>query len=299
MQSDSESKKFQAALAAMQKSVRPTQANSCELHDYSACIRWLRTRKTLSDSQRLWLGKSEFVMRQYESAAKSLAEVRGVSTQNAEASYWLSRTYQALGEDAYAQLQENYPDSWRTRQWRGEGDALKGDYDGATNEFQAALQIKPDSAELHEALGELYLDNHSEADAEKELNTAVKLDPSRSRALYLLGRLYVQQRDNDKAVPFLQGALRSEPDFAEASSLLGTALMRLGRYADAVPNLNNAAQVDHYGNVHYQLYVAYKRLGQIELAKKALARSQDIRRSSLEHDQAVIMGAQQVDTENQ
>jgi Tfp pilus assembly protein PilF len=123
--------------------------------------------------------------------------------------------------------------------------------------------MKPDSAELDEALGELYLDNHSEADAEKELQTAVELDSARSRALYLLGRLYVQQRNNDKAVPFLRSALRVQPDFAEASSLGGTALMRLGRYAEAVPNLNNAAQVDHYGNVHYQLYVACKKLGNV------------------------------------
>jgi tetratricopeptide (TPR) repeat protein len=253
----------------------------------------------LGDTQQLLLGKNEFAMRQYESAAESLSKVRGVSTQNAEASYWLSRAYQALGADAYTQLQETYPDSWRTHQLRGEGDALKGDYNDAAKEFQAALQMKSDSAELYEALGELYLDNHSEADAEKELHTAVTLDPSRSRALYLLGRLYVQQRNNEKAVPFLQSALRLQPDFAEASSLLGTALMRLGRYADAVPNLNNAAQVDHYGNVHYQLYVAYKRLGDMALAQKALARSQDIRRSSLEHDQAVIMGAPQVDSETQ
>ena len=299
VQADGESKQFQAAVVATQKTVPMEQTNSCQLHDYSACIRLLRSRKILRDSQRLLLGESEFAMRQYESAAKSLSEVKGVSKQNAEASYWLSLTYQALGADAYTQLQDVYPDSWRTHQLRGEGDALKGDYDNATKEFQAALQIKPDSSELHEALGELYLDNHSEADAEKELHTAVTLDPSRSRALYLLGRLYVQQRVNDKAVPFLQRALRLQPDFAEASSLLGTALMRLGRYADAVPNLKNAAQVDHYGNVHYQLYVAYKRLGHMVLAQEALARSQDIRRSSLEHDQAVIMGAPQVDTETQ
>ena len=298
-QADSESKQFQSAVVAMQKSVRTTQANACQVNNYSECIRLLRARKVLGDTQQLLLGKSEFAMRQYESAAESLSKVRGVSTQNAEASYWLSRAYQALGADAYTQLQETYPDSWRTHQLRGEGDALKGDYNDAAKEFQAALQMKSDSAELYEALGELYLDNHSEADAEKELHTAVTLDPSRSRALYLLGRLYVQQRNNEKAVPFLQSALRLQPDFAEASSLLGTALMRLGRYADAVPNLNNAAQVDHYGNVHYQLYVAYKRLGNMALAQKALARSQDIRRSSLEHDQAVIMGAPQVDSETQ
>jgi tetratricopeptide (TPR) repeat protein len=298
-QAERESQQFQADVVAKQESVPTTEANVCQNNDYSACIHLLRAKKSLGDSQRLLLGNSEFAMRQYESAAKYLSEVGGISKQNAEASYWISRTYQALGADAFTQLQETYPDSWRTQQLRGEGDALKGDYNDATKEFQAALQMKPDSAELHEALGELYLDNHSEADAEKELRTAVTLDPSRSRALYLLGRLFVQQRNNDKAVPFLQSALRVQPDFAEASSLLGTALMRLGRYADAVPNLNNGAQVDHYGNVHYQLYVAYKKLGNVGLAQKALARSQDIRRSSLEHDQALIMGAPQVDAETQ
>lgn len=298
-QSDVETKLFEGNLTASQNSRHRVEANSCQVHHYSACIRLLSDRPTSGDLERLLLGKSEFAMRQYEAAAKSLAEVRGVSKQNAEASYWLSRTYQALGADAYTRLQETFPDSWRAHQLRGEGEALKSDYDNAAKEFQAALQIKPDNAELHEALGELYLDTHSEADAEKELNTALNLDPSRTRALYLLGRLYLLKPDNEKAVPFFEKALHLQPDFPEASNLLGTALMHLGRYEDAVANLEKAAQIDHYGNIHYQLYVAYRKLGQPELARKALARSQEIRHSSLEHDQAVIMGEPQADVDIQ
>jgi tetratricopeptide (TPR) repeat protein len=276
-----------------------TEANACQKHHYSACVRSVGAQKVLTDSQRLMLGRSEFALREYDAAAKSFAQIKGVSKQNAEASYWLSRTYQALGTGAYAQLQEEFPDSWRTHQLRGEGAALKHDYEGAAKEFQAALQIRPQSAELHEALGELYLDTHSDAEAEKELGAAVTLDGSRSRALYFLGRLYVQQRDNEKAVPYLQKALRLQPDFPEAGSLLGTAYVRLGRFAEAIPNLQTAAHSDHYGNVHYQLYVAYKKLGKTELAQKALAESQELRRSSLERDQALIMGVPQPDTEAQ
>jgi hypothetical protein len=47
------------------------------------------------------------------------------------------------------------------------------------------------------------------------------------------------------------------------------------------------------------LYLAYKKLGQTELAQKALTRSQDLRRSSLEHDQALILGSPQPETEPQ
>jgi tetratricopeptide (TPR) repeat protein len=86
---------------------------------------------------------------------------------------------------------------------------------------------------------------------------------------------------------------------AEANGLLGTAYVRLGQFANAIPKLEKAAPLDHYGNVHYQLFLAYRKLGQAELAQKALARSQDLRRSSLERDQALIMGSPQPETEPQ
>ena len=159
--------------------------------------------------------------------------------------------------------------------------------------------MRPEQAELHEALGEFYLDNHSDEDAQRELEKAVALDSSRTKALYLLGRLYVLDRENEKAVPYLQRALRLQPNLNEASGLLGTAYVRMGKFADAVPKLEKAAPLDHYGNVHYQLYLAYRKLGQAELAHKALVSSQDLRRSSLERDQALIMGSRQVEPEPQ
>jgi tetratricopeptide (TPR) repeat protein len=127
----------------------------------------------------------------------------------------------------------------------------------------------------------------------------VSLDPSRTKALYLLGRLYVQNRENEKAVPYLLRALRLQPNLHEASGLLGTAYVRMGKFAEAVPSLQKAAPLDHFGNVHYQLYLSYRKLGQAELAQKALARSQDLRRSSLERDQALVLGSSQVESEQQ
>ncbi len=269
----------------------------CKAHHYSTCADSLQARKHLTDSERLLLGKTHFTLQQYEPAADSLAQVPGVTNENAEASYWLARTYQALGAEAYAQLEESFPNAWRTHQLHGEGYALRQDLDAALKEFHAALQLRPKESELHEALGELYLDNHSDDDAQSELERALALDPSRTHALYLLGRFYVQKRENEKALSYLQRALRLQPDLAEASGLLGTAYVRLGQFANAIPKLKKAAPIDHYGNVHYQLYLAYRKLGQAELAQGALARSQDLRRSSLERDQALILGAPQPEPE--
>jgi tetratricopeptide (TPR) repeat protein len=302
--SDREGKSFKSDFLARQQAPNgaagaPADQDPCKAHRYSRCADSLQTRKHLTDSERLLLGKTHFALQQFDRAADALSQVQGVTSENVEASYWLSRTYQALGAEAYVQLEESFPNSWRTYQLRAEGYALRQDLDDALKEFQVALQLQPNEAELHEALGELYLDNHSDDEAQTELQTALGLDPSRPHALYLLGRLYVQNRENEKALPYLQRAVRLQPDSAEASSLLGTVYVRMGQFANAIPKLEKAAPLDHYGNVHYQLYLAYKKVDQTELAQKALARSQDLRRSSLEHDQALIMGSPQPEPEPQ
>jgi tetratricopeptide (TPR) repeat protein len=291
-------KSFEADFSAWQRAPGAPAGSSgtedpCKTHRYSRCIDSLQARKPLTDSERLLLGQTHFVLQQYELAADALGQVQGVTSENTEASYWLARTYQALGAAAYAQLEESFPNSWRAHQLHAEGLALRQDPDGAIKEYQTALELRPGEAELCEALGQVYLDNHSDGDAQTELERALALDPSRTHALYLLGRLYVQNRDNEKAVPYLQRALLLQPDLAEASELLGTAYVRLGQFANAVPRLEKAAPRDHYGNVHYQLYLAYHKLGRDELAKKALSRSQELRRSSLERDQALILGSPQ------
>jgi tetratricopeptide (TPR) repeat protein len=300
--SDHQWKLFQGEFSAWERAQNAATGNSadlapCNAHRYSRCLDMLQTRKHLSDSERLLLGKMHFTLHQYQAAADALAQVQGATSENAEASYWLARSYQALGAEAYALLQEAFPDSWRTHQLRAEGYSLRQDFEAALKEFQVTIQVRPNEPELHEAIGELYLLNHSDDDAQSELERALALDPSRTHALYLLGRLYMQRRDNEKALLYLQRALRLQPDFVEASGLLGTVYVRLGQFANAIPRLEKAAPLDHYGNIHYQLSLAYRKLGQAELAQKALARSQDLRRSSLEHDQALIMGSPQPEPE--
>lgn len=165
----------------------------CKVHQYSRCIASLEGRKHLTDSQWLMLGKARLSLRQYGPAAEALAQVHGTSPENEEASYWLERTYQALGAATYAQLEESFPDSWRTHQLRAEGYALRGNFQDALKEFQAALALRPDEPELHEALGELYLDNNDFDSARSELEQTLEVDSSRTHALYLLGRIYVEK----------------------------------------------------------------------------------------------------------
>lgn len=298
--SDRQWKAFQNDFSQRQSGSAPSpHQDPCKANLYSRCADLLKNSKQLTESAQLLLGKTYFTLRQYEPAAAALAQVRGDASENVEASYWLERTYQALGADAYVRLEDGFPNSWRTHQLRAEVFGIRREIDNAIKEYQLALQLRPSEAELHEALGEFYLDNHSDGEALGELEKAASLDPPRTKALYLLGRLHVANRENEKAVPYLQRALRLQPNLNEASGLLGTAYVRMGKFAEAVPQLEKAAPLDHFGNIHYQLSLAYRKLGKMELARKALARSQDLRRSSLERDQALILGSSPAEQEPQ
>jgi tetratricopeptide (TPR) repeat protein len=269
----------------------------CEARRYSRCIKSLEARARLTVPERLRLAKAQYAMQQYEPAARSFEQIPDNAKDSAEASYWLERSYQALGADAFARVEESFPDSWRTHQLRAESAALRGNVDDAVKEYRTALALHSNEPELYASLGELYLEHHNYSAATSELEKALALDESNAHTLYLLGRVYVETKDNEKAVPYLERALRFQPDLAEANSLLGTAYLRLGRVADSIPRLAKAAPSDHYGNVHYQLYVAYRKLGKAELAQKELVLSQDLRRNALERDQAVIMGSPQQNVE--
>jgi len=269
----------------------------CKTHRFSRCIASLEARKRLIDPEWLELGKARLALGRYGAAADAFARVPGAAPENAEASYWLERTYQALGAETYAQLEESFPDSWRTHQLRAESHALRDDENDALQEFKAALALRPNEPELHEAVGELYLEHHDFDEARRELEQTLSADSSRTHALYLLGRVYVETKDNEKALPYLEQALHIQPDLPEANSLLGTAYLRLGQVAKSIPRLEKAAPSDHSGNVHYQLFLAYRKLGQAERAKKELLLSEDLRRSHLERDQAMIMGSEQPNSE--
>ena len=296
-QADREWTIFLNRMPAWQKAPAQSGRDPCTAHRYPRCVESLKARTSLTYPERLLLGRAQYFLQQYEAAAMTLEQMPEAARENAEASYWLERTYQALGAEAYARLEESFQGSWRTHQLRAEGHALRGNVDQAIKEFQAALEVRPDEPELYDGLGEIYLDSHNYDAAQHELEKALALDGSRVHTLYLIGRVCVETRENKAAVPYLERALRLQPDLAEANSLLGTAYLRLGQVAEAVPKLEKAAPSDHYGNVHYQLFVAYKKLGKPELAQKELERSQDLRRKALERDQAVVMGAANPDAD--
>lgn len=273
---------------------RPRQlappAMSCRSSHYAACAAWLQSKKRLDIGDWLMLGRARLRLNQLKESAEAFGTALAADKQNVEATYWLVRVYEALADGAFRQVEELFPDYWRVHQLRGEANKLRQAYDEAIKELRLAIQLQPNEPELHEALGHAYLLKTAYEEARRELERSLELDASRARALFLLGRLCLIRREEEKAIAYLRRAIKRDPGLLEARASLGTAYRRLGQPALAVPELEKASSQDFYGDLNYQLYLAYRDLRKEELAQQALARSQDLRRSSVARYRARIYG---------
>jgi len=267
---------------------------ACAAHRYRRCVEGLQAKHNLTAAQEVALGRAQLRLGQDDQASDAFAAALSKDPQNLESIYWLVRTYTRQATACFTQLAGLFPDSWRAHELHGEEYRVEIQYERAIKEYQIAATMRPDSPELHEKLCELYLDLHQKPmpEAKAEIERTLELDPSRARALYLLGRIYVMRREYPTAIPLLEKALRFEPNLMEAHAELGKALLHSGQVQPAVRELEEAASIDYYGDVHYQLYDAYHQLGKTDLAQKALARSQELRKQSVANQMAKVASAE-------
>ena len=236
------------------------------------------------DENHLAEGKRLFSAGQYEEAADRFAASTAFLKGEPEAIYFLARSYQMLAAACFRALEEVAPDSWQTHVMKAESYHLRNDDAQALKEYQEAVRLKPDAAEIYEQLGESYVHNDQLEQAQASLEKALMLEPARAHALYLLGELYVKKHDEQEAVACLRKALRYDANLLEAHAYLGRAYLRMGKPAEAEVEIEKALPIDIYGDLHYLLYRACTDLGKTELARAALQKSGEMRRSSVERD---------------
>lgn len=92
---------------------------------------------------------------------------------------------------------------------------------------QTAVQLAPDSAAAHDALGFAYYLNAKHGLAEQSLLKAIELDNRNQRAYFHLGLLYLDSRRHDLARNALETAVAIDPENAVAGLAL-RAMARLG-----------------------------------------------------------------------
>jgi tetratricopeptide (TPR) repeat protein len=169
---------------------------------------------------------------------------------------------------------------------------------------EAAVRLRPQSAQAHSNLGLAYERADRLDDAEREQREAIRLNPELAAAHYNLGVVLSRLGRPHEAVGAYEGSLRLFPRDARALGGLGLALAAVNRTEEGVKRLREAARVDpdspdvqfnlanvlvssgavgegiaayqaalglrpDWGEAYYNMALALRRVGQVEDALRA------------------------------
>jgi TolB-like protein/DNA-binding winged helix-turn-helix (wHTH) protein/Tfp pilus assembly protein PilF len=139
------------------------------------------------------------------------------------------------------------------------------------------IELDPDSAEAHAAMGLAYAHFWPPQDPEKEFQKAIDLDPGYATAYHWYS-LFLKDRGRDQeALEMIQRAQRLDPISPNVRRQLGDCLHALGRSDEAIEVLKNAIELDpsHF-NTHVTLGDVYRDLKRYPEAIAELEQAQKL-----------------------
>ncbi len=213
-----------------------------------------------------------------------------------------------LPGDAITEIREQFLDPYSFLR-AGTANQRTGDQAGAERAFRRGLELDPDNAELHNALGWNLFQDGKPAEAAKEYQRAIAADPSHAKAhnnlalsLVELGRLpdaaahferslelaprceiysdlgftLAQMRRHGDAEAAYRKGLELDPDCPSAHLNLAIALTRSGSFAEAESHYRKALPANPTAETHNGLGFALDRQGRTDEAVVEFERAIEI-----------------------
>jgi protein O-mannosyl-transferase len=152
-----------------------------------------------------------------------------------------------------------------------------GRRDEAMAHFQQALGIKPDFAEVYNNLGTALDESGQYDEALANYRKAVECKPNFTSAYYNIGNTLFRQGKMAEATEYFQKALELKPNHADAHNNLGAALATLGRTDEAIDHYRKAIQLmPRYAEAYNNLGRAMTDLGKIDQAVACFQKALEI-----------------------
>ncbi len=176
-------------------------------------------------------------------------------------------------------------------------EALKGDnYDLAVSEFKAALALDPTIAlRARFPMAVALFESRKFQEARHEFESVESDVGDHPNISYYLGRLDLEEGNFNGAVQNLRRAA-AKPPFPDTAYYLGFAYFKKGNLEAAEKWLGEAGKLNpEDSRVQYQLGVVYRKEGREEDARKAMARSKELRRSEDDESKLKMECSQKLD----
>ncbi len=124
--------------------------------------------------------------------------------------------------------------------------------DKAEAAAQEAPRLNNNLAEVHSALGNVYLATGKTEDAVVELRRAVELSPNVDEGYRRLGRAYAAKGQNQEAFQAYQKAVEIDPYYWYNYNELGTRYFEIGEYEHALSAFRRVAELEPANALGYQ-----------------------------------------------
>jgi tetratricopeptide (TPR) repeat protein len=190
--------------------------------------------------------------------------------------YVTTHAYSDLSTRAALQLAGTAPLSIQAHELNAEALESQGKWDEAAAEYNVILKQQPGLPGVHYRIGRIILSRPptpaTVESARNEFQAELKIDPNNAGAEYILGELSRQAQQWDDAIEHFSRASKLDAGFADAFLGLGFSLNAAGRYMEAIPPLEIGVKLRPTNPTgHYQLTIAYRKVGRKEDAERELA----------------------------
>lgn len=160
-------------------------------------------------------------------------------------------------------------------------------HDKAITLLEKLVKIAAADPQAHLDLAAAYGATGNRGGADREYREALRLKPDSASALTGLGNLSLKSGNDEAGIELLLKAVAAAPDAFEPRFLLGSAYNRLGRYREAVAELETSLKLGGEGTeLYYHLARAYGALDRPDDRRKALARFAELSQRSKDNVEA-------------
>ncbi|MBW8720344.1 MAG: tetratricopeptide repeat protein, partial [Polaromonas sp.] len=147
----------------------------------------------------------------------------------------------------------------------------------AISSYKRAVQVRPDSAELHHTLGRMMMESGRAEEAIASFDTALALNHDDAQAHHSRGIALQDLGQFSEAISSYRRAVKIHPDLMEAHSNLGSALKELGHLDEAIACYAQALKINPVSaETHYNLGLVFQERGNLEQATACYQRTLEI-----------------------
>jgi tetratricopeptide (TPR) repeat protein len=256
------SKRLQPKLDALVEQKIALATNQALMHDAGE-ICFMRGMFAAS------IGDKNEAMREFKSADSYDFPARDSVQMNMLAEALFRLDEYPLSIQAYETYLKSFPGDSLARMHLAQSCYAAALFPRARENFQKVLERAPQTENVHLYLGLTLLEQKNAAEARQQFHEELKVAPQSYQAMAELAYLDYLEGDNEHCRQWLGKARILNPDWTETNMVFGLLYNRLGQFDLAIQSLTNVVnQNPDYYKAHFQLSLAYRRIGNETKAKE-------------------------------